>query len=256
MKFDEVLDGIRDRVGYLRCATAAPADDGWLACDSLIADPVALRNEIDATAVGRKTTDPQVSASLFTQSYAFRVPSIAIAAWCLGLSVPSIAPQVTAIRIVRDRPAELAITDATVATAAVDASIIAERVFDGHLAPFIASVRAGTRVGERLLWGNVAASLATIFRAVHGDELLGDPAVRARADEFFTAADPWLHGLGHWSTIRTTDSLGWYFDRTTCCLFYRADGASYCDDCSLTDPERVRLGRTRVLTSRQNGLRP
>ena len=253
MKFDEVLDGVRGRVAYLRCATAAPADGGWLACDSLIADPRALRNEIDATAAGRKTTDPQVTASLFAQSYAFRVPSIAIAAWSLGLPVPSIDPPVTAIRIRRDRPAELAITDATLGTPGLDAGIIAQRVFDGHLEPFIASVRLGTRIGERLLWGNVAASIATIFRAVHGDHLNGDNAVRARADEFFTAADPWLHGLGHWSTIRATDALGWYFDRTTCCLFYRAEGASYCDDCSLNDPAVVRVGRTNVLTSRQNG---
>ncbi len=256
MKFDEVLDRVRGRVGYLRCSTAAAADEGWLTCDSLIADPGALRNEIDATAAGRKTTDPQVTASLFAQSYAFRVPSIAIAAWSLGLPVPSMAPQVTAIRIVRNRPAELAITDSTVSAPGLGAGIIAERVFDGHLAPFIASVRRGTRIGERLLWGNVAASVATIFRAVHGDQLMGDTAVRARADEFFTAADPWLHGLGDWSTIRTADALGWYFDRTTCCLFYRAQGASYCDDCSLTDPAGVRLDRTRVLTSRQNGLRP
>lgn len=255
MKLDGVLDCVRDRVAYLCCATSAPADEGWLACDSLIADPAALRAEIDATATGRKTTDPQVAASLFAQSYAFRVPSIAIAAWSLGLPVPSIAPQVTAIRMLRSRPAELALTDGSLMTAAVEASVIAERVFDGHLAPLIASVRAGTRIGERLLWGNAAASVATIFRAVHGDQLLGDTAVRARADEFFTAADPWLHGLGHWSTIRTTDSLGWYFDRTTCCLFYRTQGASYCDDCSLTDPDAVRQGRTHLLTSRQNGMR-
>ena len=148
-------------------------------CADLVADPDRLRREIDATAAGRGTADPQVAASLYAQAYAFRVPSIAVAAYALGLPVPSTAPAVTAVRIARHRPAELAILDPTCRP--MGAAEVARMVVDEHLAPFVAAVRATTRIGERLLWGNVAASIAAIFRAVQGVGPAGDPDVRARA---------------------------------------------------------------------------
>jgi hypothetical protein len=71
----DVVAAVQSRVPYLRCATDAPAAEGWITCADLIGDPDRLRAEIDATAVGRETDDPQVAASLYAQSYAFRMPS-------------------------------------------------------------------------------------------------------------------------------------------------------------------------------------
>lgn len=228
---------IQQRVSYLRCAEQAPTDEGWIACADLIADPDRLRAEIDATAAGRGTDDPQVLASLYVQSYSFRLPSIAVAAFALGLPAPITSPGSTAIRIARHRPAELAVLDP--ACRPVDADTIASELFEGHLAPFIAAVRAGTRVGERLLWGNVAASIATIFRAVQSVGPHGDPAVRDRAAELDQVTRPWLDGLGEYSTVEVPDATGWFWTRTSCCLWYRTSNGSYCDDCSLHDPTEL-----------------
>ena len=237
----EVVTEIQSRVSYLRCHSVAPASEGWIGCDALIANPDRLRAEIDATAAGRLTDDAQVAASLYVQSYAFRVPSIALAAYALGLPAPSTAPECTAIRITRSRPGELAITDPHCAVTTVGSLVT--QLFDGHLVPFVAAVRSRTRVGERLLWGNVAASIATIFRAVQSCGPFGDPAVRQRAGEFERAAQPWLDGLGGYTTLVTSNGLGWYWDRTSCCLWYQTAEGAYCDDCSLHDPVELTTRR-------------
>ncbi len=228
----DVVAQIQARVAYLRCSSVASAEDGWIGSSQLIGDPIRMRAEIDATADGRGTDDAQVAASLFTQAYAFRMPSIAVAAFALGLPVPTTAPAATAIRIGRHRPAELAILDPMCRQ--LGAADLAAELFEGHLVPFVETARDATRIGQRLLWGNVAASLATIFRAVDIAPL-GDPSVRARADEFQAAAAPWLDGLGEFSTIETPDAVGWYWTRTSCCLWYQTTSAFYCDDCSLND---------------------
>lgn len=242
----EVVATIQTRVSYLRCADDALLADGWIGCAELISNPDRLRAEIDATAAGRGTDDPQVAASLYTQAYAFRLPSIAVAAFALGLPVPTTAPAATAIRIGRHRPAEVAIL--TRSCAPIDATSLATELFERHLVPFVDAVRAGTRMGERLLWGNVAASIATIFRAVQSSGPLGDEAVRARAEQFEQAASPWLDGLGGWSTVHVPDAVGWFWDRTSCCLWYQTTSGFYCDDCSLHDPSELAAKRLAELT--------
>jgi ferric iron reductase protein FhuF len=231
---------VQARVSYLRCSTQAAADDGWIRCADMIADPALLRAEIDATTAGRGTNDPQVAASLFAQAYAFRLPSIAVAAFALGHAVPTTSPTSTAIRIGRHRPAELAILEPECSL--VDASSFVAELFEGHLVPFVDAVRATTRIGERLLWGNVAASLAAIFRAVDASPS-GDADVHTRAEEFRLAAEPWIGGLGWYSTIETPNAVGWYWTRTNCCLWYQTESGFYCDDCSLREPNELNAKR-------------
>jgi hypothetical protein len=111
----------------------------------------------------------------------------------------------------------------------------------------IDAVRARITVGERLLWGDVAASMAVIFRAVEGavgarDERL---AVRQRADAFFDRAGDRLRGLGAFELVGEPDTPapgadGWFWGRTNCCLWYRTSNGRLCDDCSLLDPEERR----------------
>ena len=245
-QLDEVVTAVQERVSYLRCSTTAPPEAGWVRCADLIGDPRRLRSEIDSTAAGRGTDDPQVAASLYAQSYAFRVPSIAVAAFALGLPIPSTDPAVTSVRLGRHRPAEVAILDPSCRT--LDTSAFADELLDGHLAPFVAAVRATTRIGERLLWGNVAASLATIFRSLDRGPL-GDAAVRGRAAAFEAATSTRLGGLGDYSTIVAPEAVGWYWTRTNCCLWYQTASGFYCDDCSLRDPAELSAKRLADLSA-------
>ena len=124
---------------------------------------------------------------------------------------------------------------------------LAGQLLEGHLRPFIATVRESTRIGQRLLWGNVASAVASIFGALQATDACGDPAVRQRASTFHAAAEPWLRGLGGWSELEVPGAFGWYWTRTSCCLWYQTDGGWYCEDCSLHDRAELEAARAAAL---------
>jgi FhuF 2Fe-2S C-terminal domain/Ferric iron reductase FhuF-like transporter len=240
-----VAAAVQERVSYLTCATEAPAAEGWIGCSELVTDPALVRREIEATLPGRRTDDLQVAASLYAQSYAYRVASLAVAAYALELPSPSCDPAALAIQVQRHRPARIAVLDPVCRS--VDASKLARELLDGHLSPFIGTVRESTRIGQRLLWGNVASALASIFGAAHATGPCGDPAVRQRAGTFLAAAEPWLGGLGEWTHLEAPGAFGWYWNRTSCCLWYQTDGGWYCEDCSLHDRAELEAARAAAL---------
>ncbi len=82
-------------------------------------------------------------------------------------------------------------------------------------------------VGERLLWGNVAAACAVAFRALEPSR-----AERARATEFMDACAPWFGDVGTF-TDELAGRQGWFWDRTSCCLWFRTASGQLCDNCSL-----------------------
>jgi hypothetical protein len=231
-----VLDTVRGHLSYLRSTTTAPADEGWIACSDLCDGGPLLRDLILTTGDGRGAHDQQVAASLLVQGYAFRVGSIPLIAYALELGVPSSVPRNTAIQIGRNRPNNIAFLSPTLAPPGPD-QLVAELI-DGHLSPFIHAVREEVTVGERLLWGNVAASFAVAFRAIEGalDAPAAKQQVRDRAATFYSAAGDRVDGLGSFVTLHGSHRDGWFFERTNCCLWYQASGGQYCDDCSLVDP--------------------
>jgi hypothetical protein len=225
----DVVATVQATVSYLR--TAGTGDEDLRRCDGFVADPSAVRRLIDQTAAGRGTGDPQVAASLFVQAYGFRIPSVALGAYALGLPTPSLAPADTAFGMARHRPATVAhLTAALQPDDAAAAARLAGAVVT-HLGALIAAVRSTTTVGERLLWGNVTASCVTVFRAIEGAvPPPGRAGVRARAERFLRAEGAWA-GLGALAPGSCA------FLRTNCCLWYRTtptgDAPRYCDDCPL-----------------------
>jgi ferric iron reductase protein FhuF len=115
-----------------------------------------------------------------------------------------------------------------------------------HFEPFVERVHASFTIGARLLWGNVASSCAVAFRAVESSGA-DAAAVRRRAEAFVEAAAPWFGGLGGFSTLAVDGCEGWYWDRTNCCLWYRASGGSLCDNCSLHSTAELAAVRRREL---------
>ncbi|MFP5489835.1 MAG: hypothetical protein ACLGHQ_16200 [Acidimicrobiia bacterium] len=257
MNSDDVLATIQQRVSYLRCAVLDDTSDGhggpdgagWFRISDLCANPDRLESLIRSTGVARGAADGQVAASLFVQSFAFRVASVAVAGWALGLPSTTLDPDQVAFRITRNRPGELGMWSTDVVRH--DATSLVAAVVDGLVSPVVAAVRQRIQVGERVLYGNAASSIATVFRAVQSTGPRGDTEVRDRAVELF-AAHPLLHDLGTWATIDTGDALGWFWDRGNCCLWYRSTEANgrYCDDCSLHDPvERAERRRSELTAS-------
>ena len=129
---------------------------------------------------------------------------------------------------------------------------IAEALFDRHLVPFVATAHSANEVGERLLWGNMAAGCAAAFGAFHA-ALGPDVAGPGRPVSRSWRPSRW-RWRGQFVEYEGTASVGWFFERNACCLLYQVQPAdpakspTMCEDCSLHSAE-ARLARYRAATS-------
>lgn len=254
------LARVQQLVPYLRAQACEPNDDDWLRCRDLIDHPSLLAETVRRTGAGRGTDDPQVAASLFAQAYAFRVCGVTLASWTLARRVPDPAADTLAIQIARHRPNAVAFLAPNVAALATDPApshatcpnedALLSWLHYGiaqHLHAFFATLRSIIDIGERLLWGNTAAACAAAFRAVES-AAERPQVIRADGAAFFDQAPPQLHGLGSFITITNNATEGWFYERTTCCLYAKVPGATRCDDCSLSPPDERRAIFAATLT--------
>ncbi|HMQ24925.1 MAG TPA: IucA/IucC family C-terminal-domain containing protein, partial [Acidimicrobiales bacterium] len=241
---------IEERVSYLRITLAAPPDEGWIPCADLVEDGRNLAGSIEATQAGRKAPDLQVTASLWFQSYAFRVAIPVVAPFALDLPGLSADPSTTAIRVARDRPAAVAVTDPAVIERSAPRA--AHDLFGSHLEPLVDAITREVTVGRRLLWGNATASVATVLRALEGAPGADRQRVRTRAGELLEAAAEWTGGLGRFDLVTEGDREGWFWTRTNCCLYERCEGAARCDDCSLIPAAELEAGRRASLLASES----
>ena len=227
----EVLAAVGSRVVHLRASVGAPpeTEEGWRDCDAIRAA------DLDAAIEGAGppgTGGRQVAASLLVQSYAHRVTAVSLAAFAVGLPWPSPAAAATSVRLTGGRARALCFRAEALGEAG-DVGSLVDAAFTSHLVPFVSAVRAWERLGERLVWANIAASCAAAFRAVEGSARdRGDVGeqmlVRRRAAELLEHA-AWLEGTGWFDA----DSTDWGWQRSACCLWYRTAGGRTCEGCSL-----------------------
>ena len=229
-----LIERITQTVDYLR-VSVAPTDGDWIRCEPLVDEPAHLAELVATTKEGRGTDRDDVAMSLFVQGYAFRIASLAIGAWVMGDAVMDVAPARVSIALGRHRPNAVALDDATLVV--VDDSLrgLHDTLIDGHLARLVACAHNACRVGETLLWGNVAAGCASSFGAFATELVTRRVEIRDRADAFFDGARPEVRSAGR--LVHLGDRWAW--ERKSCCLWYLTASAFKCEDCSLwTDDER------------------
>ena len=233
---EAVLAAVGSRVDHLRASVGEPpeGEEGWRACDAITAAD--LEAAAGDAGDGTGTGDRQVAVSLLVQSYAHRVVAVSLAAFAVGLPWPSPAATATSVRFAGGRARALRFRSGALGDAG-DAGALVDAAFTLHLVPFVSTVRACQRLGERLVWANIAASCAAAFRAVEGAARdRGDAreraAIRGRAAGLLARA-PWLEGTG-WFDADGTD---WAWQRSACCLWYRTSGGRTCEGCSLRRQE-------------------
>jgi ferric iron reductase protein FhuF len=228
----DVVGRLTATVDYLRIATGDDRERDWVSCSPLVTDPDALLDLVRATAAGRGTDRDDVATSLFVQGYAFRVASIAIGSWVVAGEVIDVDPRSMDIAIGRHRPNAVRLRAPSLVAADQPLRALHETLVEGHLAGLVATAHASCRVGEALLWANVAAACASSFGAFV--EPLADRRLELREgiESFFAAARPELGRGG--SVVPVGDRWAW--ERNACCLWYQTDGGSRCEDCSLWSP--------------------
>lgn len=240
-----VVEKVTATVPYLRVATDQ-LEDGpeWLACQPLVTDPTALLGLVRSTAAGRGTDRDDVAMSLFVQGYAFRIASVAVGSWLVTDRVLDVGAATTSIALGRDRPNAVLLAPARLLATDDAVGTLHENVIDGHLAALVQTARAACRVGEALLWGNVAASAAASFGAFMDPLADGHLEIRDRLTAFVAAGRPELRAAGDVVAVGSR----WAWQRHACCLWYQTESAFKCEDCSLwTAQERqARLDRIRA----------
>lgn len=208
---------------------------GWRPLTDLYTDPEPLRARI-AYVQAALGSDERVAASITFQGLAARVLSAPLAATMVHGVLPLLTPDVLRFRVSEAKPWPLSCddpADRSTPDPADAAANLAELLFDAHLGPLVDAVRAQVAISARLLWGNVASSVAA------GKRLVGEqrPAVADRAAEIaerLLEIGP-LAGSGELLAPEGADRM-WTFRRRSCCLFYRAPSGGLCGDCVLAPP--------------------
>jgi ferric iron reductase protein FhuF len=175
------------------------------------------------------------------QGYAFRIASVAIGSWLVADRLLDVDAAMTSIALGRDRPNAVLLHQPRCITTSDVVLALHEHVIDGHLGALVANAREALRIGEALLWGNVAASCAAAFGAFMDPLAHRHLEIRDRLMTFMAAARPEMHAAGEIVQIGSR----WAWQRHACCLWYQTESAFKCDDCSLwsTDERKARVER-------------
>jgi ferric iron reductase protein FhuF len=258
------LDRVGAALSYLRADVGAIADAAapgtsaedrqWMKCDELLAHPAWL--EATVRSCGRRlgTNAASVAASLFVLGYSYRALTLAVSCTLMGGTIPSSGPEALAVAMSSGRPSLFTYHRPRALVLAGDRTpgretfagrelvdealehIVGDAV-DGHLRLLVDAVCSRTRVGRRLLWGNVASSAAVAFLTMEGT--LGE-WVKPIGERFFEIAPSELQGQGNFLSLEHAARRGWYWERRNCCLNDRLPEGTRCGECSLTPPEQRR----------------
>jgi len=209
------------------------------------------------------TDEGAVAASLLCQAWAVSVTRAGMAHLAGTRRMPDLSADNTVIVFDDDgRPAgaspltpRFAAPAADIAAAADPwAEIVADddalfawtraHLFDGHLAALVDALHHLLPIGERLLWGNVAAATAGAFAALSATAPAPADADRLMEDAHRLLDEPGAptEGLAELFPVAHGGGARLFVRRQTCCLRYRLpDAPPTCLSCRLVpEPERRR----------------
>jgi len=247
--------------------------------DRLLDHPGALVAAVRIFGAAVGTGDPAVAASLFVQAWAVCLSRPFVAPLVAGRRVPDAAAANTVLLFDGGhRPVGAAAMTPRFAAVAGDvlaagdpwADLVEDddalfdwaraRMFDRHLGGVVGVLRDVAPVGERLLWGNVAAAVAGGFAGLsfRPDIAAAIGAERLRADAARLLDRPGspTEGLASLFPVTQAGVTRLFVRRRTCCLRYRLpDAPPTCLSCRLLpEPDRRRRITERLATkSRRAG---
>jgi hypothetical protein len=210
---------------------AEEADPTWRPFRDLVEDPEPLRARIAhvrSVLGGADAVEERVAASIALQGLAARLVSGPLAVAALHGLVPAVTADALHWRVSMTGPWPLWLASPGPASTGLPDVLV-----DELLAPLIGAVRARVGVSAKVLWGNVASSVAGAKRVLAADRPRSAEAAARVAAEILD--HPALGGAGDRLPAAPPD-VGWSFRRRSCCLYYRVPGGGTCGDCVLTSP--------------------
>ncbi|WP_433506802.1 (2Fe-2S)-binding protein [Pseudonocardia halophobica] len=211
---------------------AESADPTWRPLRELATEPGALGERIAhvrrvLSEQAGCAVEERVAASVALQGLAARLVSAPLAAVALHGVLPDLGRDALHWRVSLTGPWPLW-TDAD--RPARDPGELPALMAEEIAEPLVGAVRALVPVSPRVLWGNVASSVAGAKRVLGTER----PEAAIRAAELAAAVldHPLLAGTGERRPPAAPDR-GWTFRRRSCCLYYRLPGGGTCGDCVL-----------------------
>jgi hypothetical protein len=220
---------------FFAVGTGAPPGEGWVPVARLPHGPLADRITAVGVALGVPAT--REAASIAFQGVAAQLVAPLFAA----VAVHGVLPDADVAAALRWRPggagpwlwwpAEGRVV------AGRDPDVLGALVAT-LLAPLVTAVRAQAAVAERVLWGNVASSVASARQLLAAARPETAPRAADVARHLLTTAP-----LGPTATLHdpVPPDVGWTFHRRSCCLYYRVPGGATCGDCVLVPPRTPRI---------------
>ena len=241
--------------------------------DRLLDDPGALVAAVRDFGAAAGTAEPAVAASLFVQAWAVCVSRPVLAPLVAGRRAPDAAAANTVLHFdggfrpvgaAAITPHYAAVAGDALATGDPWAELVEDddalfdwaraRMFDGHLAGVVGVLREVAPVGERLLWGNVAAAVAGgLARLSFRPDVaaaIGADRLRADASRLLDRPGSPTEGLASLFPVMQAGVTRLFVRRQTCCLRYRLpDAPPTCLSCRLLpEPDRRRRITERLVT--------
>lgn len=244
--FAEVVDALNALPARFHLATEPPPGAVSLAA---LADPDVARGLIEQHAVVRRLGDVawaraaqpgQVASSLTVQGIAMRLGGVALAGVVLERVLLLAAPENIYVGV-QGPMFSVAITDAEVVTASGPDDLLpqwAEHWLDGHLRSLVDSIRRAQRVGEALLWGNIASAVAATYVVFDW----WDPSCEGRrlAERTLELGAPRLAASASLVDLEVAGRVGLRSERTACCLMRLIPDARLCPTCpKTTEADRI-----------------
>lgn len=232
----DVTQALQDVAGVGRYFAVELAADGpqWLPLRQLVEDaPTRLdRVTVVCTELGRRCgrpaaeLDARAAASIWFQGLAARLVVPALGTAATAELVPTFTVADAWWQRVDGGPIPVALTGVSAQATRTPESAAAalDELATAVVAPLVDAF--GADVSRRVLWGNVASSLASAAGTLRRSDaaLRLDPAAIVTA--LLDRPGP-MHAAGHFA-----EPERWYV-RASCCLFYRIPDGGKCGDCVL-----------------------
>lgn len=200
--------------------------EGWRPLTELLGDVGWLTGAVGRHATRLGTDDVTIAASIFQQGWAARLTSVLIGAEALGLPLPDLSASNLGCWFPEQGPARLAV----VSPRPLDRDEAWRRACAQHLRLLHEGLRRVADIGDRLLWGNVAAACAGSLTELTRARVVDAGQLRDLDASLPADLGGWSRSeLGSWEST----GAGPRFRRTTCCLYERVPGGGRCGDCSL-----------------------
>lgn len=252
-------------------AKPAPAesttDPDWIPADSFL-DPSAahLGQAIDWVSRSRSTDHRVVAASIFSLGYSSLVVLPVVYSWAASRRVPDFGADNVLVRISEgggirlglksDRWGVLAsdsfASDARAIVVDSEADLVdwtRTRIIDAHLAHLVVGLRGVSRIGQRMVWGNITSRLAAAVSLVA--QLDPELVVKDTVDAFLAPSPSPMagHVSLHW--VGSGDTSVAVTRRSSCCVRFKLDNRGYCSDCKLVPLEDQLAAAERTAASRR-----